>query len=741
MQQSPRSISRSAHRGMAAVLLSVCLAPAVQGQVERFRYQPDKIGVGKVYHYVKSNVDGANPVDVFLYLAAKDRIEQLGLQPGGQGGALMTGTMDWSAFSLGSFQWWHLEPGTKQLIAIVEGLPREKAIRAEVIPSGRPAETIAVPVFPWHVYGLDLASLNAAFRHLADPEGSFTLGLTDPVFEPAQPVFRYDGPVTVSYVGTEDRGGVPCRKYKIDGEGVEGKGGHIWVSRAEGHIQDLEIARPNNPERQSFKLALKGVETRDRAGWDRLVSERIGPATAAGPVEAVTSPPKPCRVPGLEEEVECATYAVWEDREARKGRKIGLNVVILPALGKDPVPDPIFFFGGGPGEGITIAAAGLAGEEEIRKKRDIVLVDQRGTGRSNPLDCTLYGEPVDFRRAAGEVFPLDEVRKCRERLEKVADLRLYTTDLAMDDVNEVRAWLGYGKINLNGGSYGTRAAQVYLRRHPETVRTAVLTAVAPVDLYLPLRHAYAGQRALDLLLAECAENAACKAKFPKVKEELNAVMDRVRKGVKVTVTNTRTGERQEVQPTHGLVAEGIRFLMYGQGGNSLPFQIHRAYEGDLAPLVQMAIERRLAIDEVLAMGLLFSITCAEDLPYITEEMTVRETRGTLLGDYRISQQKAVCGVWPRAKVPADVHELVRSDVPVFLISGERDPVTPPELGDKVAAQLPNSLHIVVPRGSHGGAGECTENMVRQFVDQASVQGIDTSCLQKLPKTEFMTGSR
>lgn len=459
---------------------------------------------------------------------------------------------------------------------------------------------------------------------------------------------------------------------------------------------------------------------------------------APGPVEAVTTPPHPCKVPGIEEEVRCATYAVWENREAKKGRKIGINVVILPAKGPEKLPDPIFFFGGGPGEGIAGAAEGLAGDP-ARQKRDIVLVDQRGTGRSNTLDCEFWGHPLDLRQAAVDSFPMDAVRACKARLEKVADLRYYTTPLAIDDVDEIRAWLGYGKINLSGGSYGTRAAEVYHQRHPESVRTVTLIAVAPLDEYLPLHHAYAGQRALDILLAECAADAACHAAFPNVKEEIRKVMERVDQGVTVKVTNPVTHETQEVRPSHGLVAEGIRFLMYGQGGGALPLQIHQAFEGNLTPLVQMSIERRLGIDETLAMGLLFSVTCAEDLPFIDDATAARETKGTILGDYRIRQQKEVCKVWPRGEIPTNLHTPVHSDVPVLLIAGERDPVTPPEFAERAKKYLSNSLLVLVPRGTHGGAGECTDAMIRQFLDTASVKGIDTSCLQKLPPPRFVTG--
>ncbi|HSS77334.1 MAG TPA: alpha/beta hydrolase [Thermoanaerobaculia bacterium] len=455
-----------------------------------------------------------------------------------------------------------------------------------------------------------------------------------------------------------------------------------------------------------------------------------------GPVEAATTPPHPCKVPGVDEEVRCATYAVWENREAKKGRKIGINVVILPAKGPEKLPDPLFFFGGGPGQGIAGEAPGLAQLPE--RKRDVVLIDQRGTGRSNTLDCEFWGHPLDLRKAAGEFLPIDAVRACKARLEKVADLRYYTTPLAIDDVDEIRAWLGYGKINLSGGSYGTRAAEVYLQRHPESVRTVTLIAVAPLDEYLPLHHAYAGQRALDLLLAECAADTACHTAFPNVKEEIKKVMERVDQGVTVALTNPVTKEKQEVRPTHGLVAEGIRFLMYGQGGGALPLQIHQAFEGNLTPLIQMSIERRLGIDDALAMGMLFSVTCAEDLPFIDDATAAQATKGTILGDYRIRQQKEVCKVWPRGEIPANLHTPVHSGVPVLLIAGERDPVTPPEFAERAAKYLSNSLLVVVPHGTHGGAGDCTNQMISKFLDTASVKGIDTSCLQKLPPTRFVT---
>ena len=449
--------------------------------------------------------------------------------------------------------------------------------------------------------------------------------------------------------------------------------------------------------------------------------------------------PAPCTIEGVQGEALCATYPVWEDRAAQAGRRIPLHIVILPAVGPDKAPDPVFYLAGGPGQGATTTAAWKSGDTATRQRRDIVLVDVRGTGRSGPLDCDLYDGGTDVAKVAAAAFPVPAARRCREELEKKADLRLYTTALSADDLDEVRAWLGYGKVNLHGGSYGTRMAQVYLKRHPESVRTLVLDGVAPLGEPIPLHHAYAGQRAVDFVLADCAADAACKAAFPRLREELQEVFARLDRGVTVEVADPRTGKKSTVRPDRGLVAEGIRFLLYGDRGGNLPREIHRAAQGNLAPLVELAVGRRLGLDGDLATGLMFSITCAEDLPFIDDATAAQKTRGTLLGDYRIRQQKAVCEVWPRGAVsPAD-REPLRSDAPVLLLSGERDPVTPPEFAERAARGLPNALNVVFAGGGHGADGDCRNRILAAFLDKGSAQGIDASCAREAPPVQFAVG--
>ncbi len=462
----------------------------------------------------------------------------------------------------------------------------------------------------------------------------------------------------------------------------------------------------------------------------------VGAARAA---ELKPVSPHRCKVEGVKGKVLCATLPVWENRETKQGRKIPMNVVILPALGAKKLPDPIFFFAGGPGQGAATTAEGWAGAKELREGRDIVLIDQRGTGKSNGLDCNMSGEPSDVARLASEFLVKAEVEKCRAKLEKHADLTQYNTEYSADDVEEVRVWLGYGKINLFGGSYGTTSAQVYLRRHPGSVRAVIFDGLAPVDEPIPLHHAAAGQRAADLLFAECAADPACHAAFPNPGAELKAVMERVEKGIEVEVLDPRTKKLVKVRPNRGVVADGIRLFLYGveeDGKNSLPLRLHQAFSGDYRPLVEAALNSRRGLEQALDEGMWLTLTCTEDIPRIDPAIVPRETANTYLGDYRVRTQTEACKIWPRGNVSASYWDLVRSDLPVLMISGERDPVTPPSFGDRVARGFPNGLHLVVPHGGHGADSDCMTGIIVEFLKSALTKGLDTSCVALSKPAKF-----
>jgi len=466
------------------------------------------------------------------------------------------------------------------------------------------------------------------------------------------------------------------------------------------------------------------------------------PALAgAAPVHPSRSKLQPCKIPagdGNEAAAFCGTYPVWENRAAKSGRKISLKVVVMPALSQAPKPDPIFFFAGGPGQAASTIAGGFAGDP-LLDDRDVVFVDQRGTGEPDKLRCELGGKQDDLQSYLGEMFPLDAIRQCRQELDKNADLTLYTTDIAMDDMDEIRSWLGYGKINLLGGSYGTRAAQVYLRRHPESVRSVVLSGVAPMDEPLSLSHAANGQRSLDLLLGWCEKDPACHGKFPQIRAEFKAVMDRLDQGpVTVEIKHPGTGKPVQVKLAKNVIADGLRWALYGADtGSELPLMIHQAASGDFGPLGEASVLSRLGAIRGITQGVLFSVTCAEDIPYIDPAELPARTAGSFLGDYRVRQQMGACSVWPHGQPAKGHREAVHSDLPVLLVSGERDPVTPPEFAVRAARFLTHSVHVVIPWGSHGGDDPCSLKIQREFIAKGSGEGLDTSCVSKIKMTPFI----
>ena len=451
---------------------------------------------------------------------------------------------------------------------------------------------------------------------------------------------------------------------------------------------------------------------------------------------------KDCDVQGVQGKAKCGTLEVYEDRATQKGRKININVVVLPATSAQREPDPLFYFAGGPGSSATEDAAGIAQIfARIREHRDLVFVDQRGTGGSNPLNCELYNAN-DLQSYLGYFFPLEDVRKCRSILESKADLKLYTTTIAMDDIDDARAALGYERINLFGGSYGTRAALTYLKRHPKHVRTATLQGVSPTNHFMPGDFPQQTERALQGVLSECIADQQCNSAFPNVKAEAQAVLAQLIKGpVEVEVQKPHSSERVKVKLSRDLAAETIRYMLYNPvAAGRVPLMIHLAAQGNFVPMTHGAIEYRMNLVATGSNGMYLSVTCAEDLPWIKPGEGERMAENTFLGDYRLRQQREACALWPRATIERDYSQPTRSDVPVLILTGEWDPVTPPSNGDAAAKSLKNSLHIVVPHGAHGLGGlegiDCIDHTITGFVERGSTKDIDTSCVKSIRRKGF-----
>lgn len=450
---------------------------------------------------------------------------------------------------------------------------------------------------------------------------------------------------------------------------------------------------------------------------------------------------KPCEIRGVKD-AKCGTFEVFENRATRQGRKISINILVLPATGEKREPDPLFYFAGGPGSAATEDARGIAQIlAPIRENRDLVFVDQRGTGQSNPLNCDLF-DPANPQSFFGAFLPLDAVRKCREQLEQKADLTLYTTNIAMDDIDDVRAALGYEKINLYGGSYGTRAALVYLRRHPQRVRAAVLHGVSPTNQFMPLHFPRDTERALQGVLSECEADEACRKAFPQVKADAKRVLDQLSKGpVEADVQIPNSKDSVKLKLNRNLAAEAIRYMLYSPGSASrVPLVLHRAAEGNYGPLASAAFLYRTFLVATGSNGMYLSVTCAEDLPRVKAVDAEKLGANTFLGDYRYRDQSAACQLWPKAKVDANYADPVRSDKPVLIVTGEWDPVTPPANGDAVAKTLKNSLHLVIPDGAHGLADleniDCLQRAITKFISSGAVKDVDTSCIGTIRRKGF-----
>lgn len=449
--------------------------------------------------------------------------------------------------------------------------------------------------------------------------------------------------------------------------------------------------------------------------------------------------------PPLPKDARCGIYEVFENRAAKSGRKIPLQVLVLPATGPERVNDPLVHFAGGPGassieEGVWIGMD----MPELRKRRDILLVDGRGTGMSEGLVCEELRGIASIQGFLDEYMDPKGVRTCLERFRKTADLTQYSNNNVVDDVEEIRIALGYGQVNVMGSSYGTRPAQVYLRRHPRSVRTMVLDGVLPLDEPFPVVTARYAQQALDGLLAECEGDPACKAAFPKLGEETAAVFRQVDKEpVRVRPIDVETGRPIDLVLTRNGVAQVLRRMLYYPTWIALtPISIHLAANGDWQLLGEFARVVGLA-QAGWTEGYFLSITCSEDLAYVREEEVPAAVAGTFLGDFRLRKQQAACAGWPTPKLGPDFPVAVVSDIPALLISGGADPVTPPSSGAKVARTLKRSRQVVIPDAGHSVNGmhgwECPSQIISEFVAEGRPEALDTSCVARMKRPDFVVG--
>lgn len=453
---------------------------------------------------------------------------------------------------------------------------------------------------------------------------------------------------------------------------------------------------------------------------------------------------KPCslsqaRVDAVE--AQCATLEVPENHDAPEGRRIALAIAFIPAQ-RQAEPDPIVMIAGGPGQSALASYPSVHGAfADARRSRNVLLVDARGTGGSNPLHCE---DPDDAAgMAEEEMTPAAAAafaQRCRDALARTSDLRYYTTSDHIRDLDAVREQLGIDRLNLVGVSYGTRVAQQYARRYPQHTRTVTLDSVAPNSLVLGQEHARNLDAALKQQFARCASDTACTDNLGDIAAQLASVRTTLRGGglAPVRYRDPLSGAWRSEVPTYGHLALLLRLYAYQpQAAAMLPLIVHDAAQGHYESLLAQSRAIYAEVSGSMAQGMGLSVSCSED----PELAPTPADTDTVMGTGFVDAIIAMCAVWPKGERPADFRAPLTGDVPVLALSGQFDPVTPPRYGDAVVEPLANGRHLVLPGQGHSVlALGCMPKLFAQFIESADAKALDAECLQRLKPTPPFAGT-
>ncbi len=433
----------------------------------------------------------------------------------------------------------------------------------------------------------------------------------------------------------------------------------------------------------------------------------------------------------------CGRLEVPEDHDQPGGRKISLRVAVITAEAGSREADPVFFLAGGPGQSATEIYPAIADAfARVARKRDIVLVDQRGTGGSAPLDCRDLSKPDAVDRT--EAAELELVAACGEQLSRKADLRRYGSEDFARDLDLVRDALGAERVNLVGGSYGTRMALVYARRFPDRVRTMVLDGVAPLQMPIGGFFERDAQRAFTLAAGRCRADADCARAFPDPAGDLTALIASLERQPRtLSLRDPLSGAPRQLTLDAGTVRRLVFLLSYAPETVSLlPVLLAEARRGDAGPLAALGLSAGRDVQATISGGLKLAVLCAEDVPRLPPDDPAAD-RGRYLGRLVRADLRAACQRFPHGEVPASFGEPVRSPAPTLLLSGEADPVTPPEWAAVAAGGLPNSRQLTLAGQGHGTLGRgCMPRVVERFIEAGKLDGLDAACLELVKPQPF-----
>ena len=461
------------------------------------------------------------------------------------------------------------------------------------------------------------------------------------------------------------------------------------------------------------------------------------PAASAEPQRSSISL-APCHIDLLAEQVLCGVHEVFADRERNSGARVPIHVAVLPALRRRIEPDPLFLMAGGPGQGARgLAPLAARHFREIRRHRDIVLVDLRGTGASSPLQCGAPGDEVAL------VKEEDAAALARQCLQEIAgDPRFYTHRESLADLNEVRAALGYRRINLWGGSWGTRAALLFALRYPEATRTVILDGAVALGMGFPKTASADAQAALDRLIARCREDASCRTTFPDPRAEIDRFFQRFSGGkAAFTIRHPRTHAPASGTLSQGVAADIIRGALYTpRDAAAVLYLIRQAADGDFAPLLAQMVRTASATTDDMALGATMAVLCSEDVPSVTAIDFAAEAAGSVFGTTYADVWRARCAAW-RAGPPLPESATVTSQVPALILSGGADPVTPPRAGELMTQHFTRHRHVVVPNAAHNASfSGCVPRLIATFLADGLGDGLDAACTGRVAWPAFVEGT-
>jgi len=442
-----------------------------------------------------------------------------------------------------------------------------------------------------------------------------------------------------------------------------------------------------------------------------------------------------CRIsagPGMSSmKARCGTMLRPLDPSGAVAGEIELRVAVVPALNLTPETDPLVPIAGGPGQGsVQFYAAYAPTFEGVRRNRDILLIDQRGTGESSTMDCTFDDDMVEGNYSTE--LTIEYAERCLDELPH--DPRFFTTSVAVTDMEAVRVALGYPTLNIYGVSYGTRVAQHFARRYPDATRTMIIDGVVPPQLSLGPEIATESQRAIDNILARCAENAACNERFPNIADTFARVVEEVRQApISIEVPHPSTGRAEAVEFGEGEFAAAIRLLAYHPNSIALmPLLISEAGEGNYVPLGSQYMMTMIAMMDAISLGMHNAVMCAEDVPFYDKTTIDYDgIRASYMGLFQLEALEAICSVWPAGPIDDEFKVPLATDLPVLLLSGDADPITPPRYADLAAVDLTNAAHLTGVNQGHGQLGVgCTPRLIADFIESADPSSIDAECLQR-----------